>query len=81
MVWMNAHDSMIVSSRNARPGSAKVSALVAISSQAKHRADARAGADDGEHEDGEAAFVLGQILPVNLSTTPLWAIIQNARMR
>jgi hypothetical protein len=35
--------------------------------QGKDRADARAGADDGEHEDGEAAFILAQILPVNLS--------------
>ena len=33
MVWMNAHDIMIVSNRNARTGKAKVSALVAISSQ------------------------------------------------
>ena len=32
----------------------------------KDRAHTRASADDGEHENGEAAFVLGQILPVNL---------------
>ena len=44
----------------------KVSARVAISIQLEHRADARRRADDGEHENGEAAFVLKQILPVDV---------------
>jgi hypothetical protein len=66
-VWMNAHDSIIVSNRNARPGKREGLCPGRNFEPRKDRDNARASADDGEHEYGEAAFVLGQILPVNLS--------------
>ena len=67
MVWMNAHDSIDrqQQKREARQGEGLGPGC--DFEPGEHRADARAGADDGERENGDAAFVLGRILPVNLS--------------
>ena len=80
MVWMKAHDSMMVSNRNARPGMAKVSALVAISSQANTaptlaQALTMVSTRMAKPPSSWAKYCRW------MSVTPLWAIIQNARMR
>ena len=59
---------------------AKVSARVAISIQPNTAPTLAAALTMVSDENGEAAFVLKQILPVE-SATVLWAIIQKASMR
>jgi hypothetical protein len=60
-VWIKAQDSMIVTNRKMRPGLVPGRAR----EPSEHGADAGRCADDSQHQDGEAAFILSQRLPVD----------------